>query len=323
MQNISEISKILSNKAQSGKEFLFALNFDIDELIVVTPEMAENAGIYYDFNGNTNFNYSGNVSKKKFEAIPADFSEYKKGFDICRNALQRGDTYLINYTVKTKIETEYTQNELFDVSRAKFKFWVKDRFMFFSPERFIKISDGIIETRPMKGTINAKIDNAEDILLANPKELFEHNTIVDLLRNDLNIVANEVVVEKFRYIDRIKTQNSELLQASSLIVGKLKPEFTNNLGDLVIKLLPAGSVTGAPKEKTVETIRRAENYNRGFYTGIFGYNNGRETDIAVAIRFVEFEDGEFFYKSGGGITVNSDAEEEYNEMINKIYVPLF
>ncbi len=87
--------------------------------------------------------------------------------------------------------------------------------------------------------------------------------------------------------------------------------------------MPAGSVTGAPKEKTVATIITAENYNRGFYTGIFGYHNGRETDIAVAIRFVEFEDGEFYYKSGGGITVNSDPTEEYNEMINKIYVPLF
>jgi para-aminobenzoate synthetase component I len=323
MQNISEISKILSNKAQSGEEFLFAINFDLDELIIVSPTMAEKAGIYYDFNGNTNFNYNGNLSQKKFEAIPADFCEYKKGYDICRNALQRGDTYLINYTVKTKVETDYTQQELFDISRAKFKFWVKDRFMFFSPERFIKISDGKIETRPMKGTINAKIRNAEEKLLADPKELFEHNTIVDLLRNDLNIVANDVVVQKFRYIDRIKTQNSELLQASSLIVGNLKPEYDENLGDLILKLLPAGSVTGAPKEKTVEIIRTAENYNRGFYTGVFGYHNGRETDIAVAIRFVEFEDGEFYYKSGGGITVNSDPEEEYNEMINKIYVPLF
>lgn len=323
MQNKSEISKILSNKAQSGEEFLFAINFDLDELIIVSPTMAEDAGIYYDFNGNTNFNYNGNLCRKKFEAIPADFCEYKKGFDICRNALQRGDTYLINYTVKTKVETDYTQQELFDVSRAKFKFWVKNRFMFFSPERFIKISNGRIETRPMKGTINAQIDNAEDKLLADPKELYEHNTIVDLLRNDLNIVANDVVVQKFRYIDRIKTQNSELLQASSLIVGNLKPEFTNNLGELLVKLLPAGSVTGAPKEKTVDTIRRAENYNRGFYTGIFGYHNGRETDIAVAIRFVEFEDGGIYYKSGGGITVNSNSEDEYNEMINKIYVPLF
>jgi para-aminobenzoate synthetase component 1 len=169
MQNKSEISKILSNKAQSGEEFLFAIDFNIDELIIVSPTMAENAGIYYDFNGNTNFNYTGNLSRKKFEAMPADFSEYKKGYDICRNALQRGDTYLIIYTSKTRVGTEYPQQELFDISRAKFKLWVKDRFMIFSPERFVKIEDGKIETRPMKGTINAQIENAESKLLADPK----------------------------------------------------------------------------------------------------------------------------------------------------------
>lgn len=323
MQNKSEISKILSNKAQSGEEFLFAINFDINEIIIVSPEQAENTGVYYDFDGNTNFNYSNSVSQKKFEAFPIDFTEYKKGFDICRDALHRGDTYLINYTSQSRVETEYTQQELFDISRARFKFWVKDRFMIFSPERFVKIYDGRIETRPMKGTIDARINNAEAKLLGDPKELFEHNTIVDLLRNDLNIVANDVVVESFRYIDRIKTQNSELLQASSLIVGNLKPEYIENLGALILKLLPAGSVTGAPKEKTVEIIRRAENYSRGFYTGIFGYHNGRETDIAVAIRFVDFENSKFYYKSGGGITVNSDPLEEYKELIHKIYVPLF
>ncbi|MDD3687387.1 MAG: aminodeoxychorismate synthase component I [Bacteroidales bacterium] len=323
MQNKSEISKILSNKVQSGEEFLFAINFNIDELIIVSPKEAESRGIYYDFNGVTNFKYSNIVSQKKFDTFPFDFTEYKIGYDICREALQRGDTYLINYTSKTRVETEYTQQELFDISRAKFKLWVNDRFMIFSPERFVKIEDGKIETRPMKGTINAQIDNAEVKLLSDPKELFEHNTIVDLLRNDLNMVANDVAVEKFRYIDRIKTQNSELLQASSLISGSIKQEYNEDLGELLVRLLPAGSVTGAPKEKTVETIRRAENYNRGFYTGIFGYFDGSVTDIAVAIRFLEFEEDKVYYKSGGGITVNSDPKEEYNEMIHKIYVPLF
>lgn len=323
MQNKSEISKILSNKAQSGEDFLFAINFDIDELILVSPSEAEKAGVYYDFNGITNFCYTEFNHKKEFNAFPADYKEYKLGYDICRDALQRGDSYLVNYTAKTRLETDYKQTELFDISRAKFKFWVKDRFMVFSPERFVKISDGRIETRPMKGTIDAQIENAEEKLLSDPKELFEHNTIVDLLRNDLNIVANDVVVEKFRYIDRIKTQSSELLQASSMIAGHVKTEFVENLGELILKLLPAGSVTGAPKEKTVEIIRRAENFRRGFYTGIFGYHHGNVTDIAVAIRFVEFEGGKTFYKSGGGITVNSSPEEEYKEMIQKIYVPLF
>jgi len=87
--------------------------------------------------------------------------------------------------------------------------------------------------------------------------------------------------------------------------------------------LPAGSVTGAPKEKTVQTILEAENYNRGFYTGVFGYFDGETTDVAVSIRFIENVNNKLFYKSGGGITALSKPEEEYFEMLKKIYVPVF
>jgi para-aminobenzoate synthetase component 1 len=86
-------------------------------------------------------------------------------------------------------------------------------------------------------------------------------------------------------------------------------------------LLPAGSVTGAPKEKTVQIIREAENDDRGFYTGIFGYFNGEILRTAVTIRYIEQTGNRMVFKSGGGITALSDPEQEYREMISKVYLP--
>jgi len=87
-------------------------------------------------------------------------------------------------------------------------------------------------------------------------------------------------------------------------------------------MLPAGSVTGAPKKETVRIIRESEKYNRGWYTGIFGVFDGRNLDSAVMIRFIENDSGTMCYKSGGGITFMSNAESEYKELIGKVYVPV-
>jgi para-aminobenzoate synthetase component 1 len=111
------------------------------------------------------------------------------------------------------------------------------------------------------------------------------------------------------------------LQVSSQISGDLDYDYFSGLGDIFEKLLPAGSISGAPKKKTVEIIRKAETYDRGYYTGICGYYDGKNLDSGVMIRFIEDINGEFYYKSGGGITVNSNIWDEYNEMIDKVYVP--
>ena len=113
----------------------------------------------------------------------------------------------------------------------------------------------------MKGTINATLPDAENQLLTNEKEQREHYTIVDLMRNDLSMVAKNIQVKKFRYIDRIKTQKGEILQTSSEIYGKLNENWQNQIGDILEKLLPAGSISGAPKEKTTQIIQQAEKQN--------------------------------------------------------------
>ena len=121
----------------------------------------------------------------------------------------------------------------------------------------------------MKGTIRADIPNADHIILNDYKESAEHHTIVDLIRNDLNRVATDVRVERFRYIDRLVTNRGEILQVSSQVTGNLPEDYLSRLGDLIFDMLPAGSISGAPKAATVRIIREAEKEDRGFLYGYF------------------------------------------------------
>jgi len=90
-----------------------------------------------------------------------------------------------------------------------------------------------------------------------------------------------------------------------------------------MRLLPAGSVSGAPKKKTVEIIRNAEGQDRGYYTGIFGFFDGNNLDSGVMIRYIEKIGDQLVYRSGGGITTHSNWKSEYQELIDKVYVPIY
>jgi para-aminobenzoate synthetase component 1 len=174
----------------------------------------------------------------------------------------------------------------------------------------------------MKGTIDAQIPNADEKILADEKEKAEHTMVVDLLRNDLSMVAKQVRVNQFRYIETIKAGQKSLLQVSSKITGVLENNWQERIGEILLPLLPAGSITGAPKIKTIEIINQIENYQRGFFSGVFGYFDGNKLDSAVMIRFIEQKNGQFIYKSGGGITIDSNPQLEYEEMLEKVYLPL-
>ena len=175
----------------------------------------------------------------------------------------------------------------------------------------------------MKGTINASEENAKQKLLDSKKEFEEHNTIVDLIRNDLAIVSQNIQVTKYRYVERIETYRGAIYQTSSEICGELDENWQIEIGSLLNKLLPAGSISGAPKEKTMQIIQQAEGEKRGYYTGIFGYFDGESLESAVAIRYIEKnEQGEMQFRSGGGITSQSSLEEEYKEILEKVYVPI-
>jgi para-aminobenzoate synthetase component 1 len=234
-----------------------------------------------------------------------------------------GNSFLLNLTFPTRIETNYTLEEIFTQSRAPFKLYLSDELVVFSPERFIRIRGNTISSNPMKGTIDAQIPGAHAKLTSDEKEDAEHNTIVDLIRNDLSTIATNVRVRRFKYIDRLKTHQGELLQMSSEISGTLPEGFQNRLGEMLFRLLPAGSICGAPKKKTVEIILEAEQYDRGYYTGVFGYWDGKGLDSAVAIRYMEKDGETLVFKSGGGITFKSQCESEYDEMLKKVYVPIY
>lgn len=172
----------------------------------------------------------------------------------------------------------------------------------------------------MKGTIDAEIPNAREQIMKNEKESAEHATIVDLIRNDLSMVAKDVHVARYRYYEIIKTNERQIGQVSSEIKGDLDPGFEKNIGEIIFSQLPAGSVSGAPKKKTLEIIKEVEEMDRGYYTGISGYFANGVLDSCVLIRFID-ENGH--YRSGGGITSRSEASIEYQEMIDKVYVPVY
>ena len=174
----------------------------------------------------------------------------------------------------------------------------------------------------MKGTIDASVENAAETILNDPKEIAEHRVSVELLCDDLREIATDLTVKRFRYIDTLKTSKGEILQVSSEIEGTLPDDWAENIGTLIFKLLPAGSIAGVPKNASLDIIREAEQEPRGYYTGIAGYFDGKTLDTCVLIRFIEQQGDKLFFRSGGGVTINSVCEKEYREAIRKVYLPL-
>jgi len=320
--SVEEFENALNKYASSGVPFIFIIDFELERFVVSTLKSAKENGILFDIKGHTNFNYSNlNKNIKLHKVSPVSKAKYRKAFSIVHNNILLGNSYLLNLTFPTEIDLKHSLKAVFDSSKAPYKLLFKNEFILFSPECFVKIIDNDIFSYPMKGTIDATIPNAEKLLLSNQKEINEHNTIVDLIRNDLSMIAKKVRVTKFRYIDKIVAKDRQLLQVSSEIRGILPVDWRQNIADILLKLLPAGSISGAPKNKTIEIIQNAEKQKRGFYTGIFGIFDGKNLDSAVNIRFIENKNNKTYYRSGGGITAQSDIDSEYNELIQKIYVP--
>ena len=254
------------------------------------------------------------------EKHPIPYPIFEKSFQKVFSHLEKGDTALINLTFATEIGA-VDLNKVYQNAKAKYKILYKDEWVCFSPEIFVKIEADRIKTYPMKGTISATLPDAESLLLNNPKEIDEHKKVVALLSTDLAHVATDIHVSKFRYVDVIEKSTGNLLQTSSEIIGTLQSDWQAHLGEILAKLLPAGSICGTPREKTMEIIREAETYQRGYYTGIAGIFDGESLDTCVLIRFIERIGDKFYYKSGAGITAQSKPESEYKEILEKIYIP--
>lgn len=302
---------------EKKEPFFFIINYDKTEYEVIPLSQLPH-NIKYSISENKELINHNQILEKKH----IYFENYKKKFDLLENEILNGNTYLANLTSKTQIKTSLTLDEIYEIANAKFKLNYKDKFICFSPERFCEIKNNKIYTYPMKGTINAKIPNAEKRILEDKKELAEHTMIVDLLRNDLSIVSKKVKVEKFRYCENIKAGDKELIQVSSKISGELENHWEKRIGDIISSLLPAGSITGTPKRKTVQILKEIEKYERGYFTGVFGVYDGIVLDSSVIIRYLEKDsNNNLIYKSGGGITSDSEVDKEYQEMCDKVYIP--
>lgn len=188
-----------------------------------------------------------------------------------------------------------------------------------SPETLVKLEDGILHTFPLAGTrprgkTEAEDKALEEELLADRKELAEHNMLVDLGRNDLGKISKfgTVKVEKLHSIERY----SHVMHIGSTVRGEIREEF--DALDAIEAVLPAGTLSGAPKIRACQLIGELEDNKRGIYGGAIGYIDFTgNMDTCIAIRIAYKKNGKVFVRSGAGIVADSVPEKEYEECINK------
>lgn len=335
-----EIIHRINQLGKEGNPFLFIINYKGDLAFIKRLSDIHPEECLYDFEGVSNLKetYIPLSAPITWQIENPRYQDYKRSFDIVKSNIMAGNSYLVNLTCKVAVTCNLTLRDVFLHTNGKYKLWLKkpnqlsssedtptpqcESFVCFSPESFVKIKNGRIYSYPMKGTLDATIPHAEELLMSDKKEAAEHATIIDLIRNDLSRVAEDVRVDQYRYMDLLHTNKGNILQTSSEISGRLPEHYANTLGDILTGQLPAGSITGAPKDKTMQIIHEAEGYERGFYTGIMGiYQNG-ELNSAVMIRYIEQEDNQLYFKAGGGITSKSECLKEYEEVLQKIYLPI-
>lgn len=328
-----EIINNINILAKENEPFLFVINYDGDDAYIRRLKDIDPKECLYDFEGISNVVLDDGYKHPLPSAIWWDidapaYENYERSFNIVKNNMLAGNSYLANLTCRVPVDCNLSLDDIFAHSKGKYRLLLRGdrnrgrRFVCFSPESFLRISHGRIYSYPMKGTIDASLPNARQELMNDTKEAAEHATIVDLIRNDLSRVATDVRVDRYRYIDTLHTNKGDILQTSSEISGLLPDDYRQHLGEIIDAQLPAGSITGAPKKKTVEIIREAERYDRGFYTGVMGIFNDGELNSAVMIRFVEQDENGMAFKAGGGITAKSCCRKEYEEVLQKIYLPI-
>lgn len=257
-------------------------------------------------------------------------TEYLKKLAQIKKYLFKGETYQVNFSQSFEVPFLGDAFELYKkisvINPSPFQFFIETpRFAVISnsPERLFSIKNGIIETRPIKGTMPRGRNAREDAtnickLLHSEKEAAELAMIVDLERNDIGkiCVPGTVKVTEKRTVEKY----SHVIHTVANVRGKLEPN--KDWLDAVYALFPGGSVTGCPKKRTIEIIRELEKEPRGLYCGSAGYIDlSGECDFNIMIRTLWLEKNKkgnmLKFRSGGGIVVDSDPEKEYAETMNK------
>ncbi len=254
--------------------------------------------------------------------------EYAHNIRLIHEAIERGDTYQINYTLRAVSRLTGSSSAYYErlrhAQRADYCAWLdcgNFQILSISPELFFARTGNVVTTRPMKGTVRRGFQPEEDAALErwlseSRKNRAENLMIVDLLRNDLSRIARSgtVQVPALFTIERYPT----VLQMTSTVQATLRDEIT--LSDLFASLFPCGSITGAPKLKSMELIHQLENSPRGPYCGAIGWiKPGGDAQFNVAIRTItlDTDSGDMVCGLGGGITWDSRSDEEYAEVVTK------
>ena len=252
--------------------------------------------------------------------------EYKKKVEITKNHIKEGNIFQL--VLSNRIEADY-EGSLFDTYRT-LRTLNPSPYMFYfssgdiemagaSPETLVKVTNGEVRTFPLAGTRPRGKDDEEDKklekeLLADEKELSEHNMLVDLGRNDLGKICKygSVKVEKYMEIQRY----SHVMHIGSTVYGKIRDD--KDAVDAIEAVLPAGTLSGAPKIRACKIINKLENNKRGVYGGAIGYLDfSGNMDTCIAIRLAFKKNGKVFIRSGAGIVADSVPENEFKECINK------
>lgn len=264
-------------------------------------------------------------NRKKFRS---NFTKegYIEALEKLKNYIKEGDIYQANLTQRFECDIDVSPYELYGKLRAinpapfaSFIDFGEGHIVSSSPERFIKITDRVIETRPIKGTRPRGKTPEEDKrnreeLLISEKDKAELLMIVDLERNDLGRVSKTgtVKVTELFHLEEYAT----VYHLVSTVVGEMKDD--HEIIDVIKSTFPGGSITGAPKIRSMEIIDELEPTQRNIYTGSIGYIgfNG-DTDLNIVIRTIVCKDNKAYFQVGGGIVWDSDPEMEYEETLHK------
>lgn len=256
---------------------------------------------------------------------------YQQGIEEIKKAIEEGDTYQVNYT--ERLHADFTGNDyafyrqLVRNQQASYSAYLKigkQRILSASPELFFQVQNGQLITKPMKGTAPRGLTLEEDKvriaeLLASDKERAENLMIVDLLRNDMSRLAERGTV-KVDALFEVETYPT-VHQMTSTVKAALAPELT--IVDWFNALFPCGSITGAPKISTMQTIADLESTPREVYCGAIGYMTpAKDAVFSVPIRTVVIDQdkGKAHYGVGGGVTWDSTSEGEFRELYTKAQV---
>ena len=252
--------------------------------------------------------------------------QYQEKFSSVKSYIGSGDCYQVNlaqrFTVKVEGDAWFGYQQLRKINPSPFSAYMnipECKVLSVSPERFLQVSDDVVETKPIKGTRPRSEDSTidqqlQDELEESTKDQAENVMIVDLLRNDLSKCCeiNSVKVTKLFDIESYPTVHHLV----STIEGKL-PNKTSPV-ELLRECFPGGSITGAPKIRAMEIIEELEPHRRGLYCGSVGYIGfNRKMDTNIAIRTIIQKQNQAYFYAGGGLVWDSNVDEEYQETFDK------